>query len=79
VCSSHLFDGKGWRCSIEPWAVSEVVCTMPPLRRYLRLEAQQRMLLLSVLAMINQAVSQWMRGEIVDEKAFSSPPSQRGS
>ncbi|MEI6983932.1 DUF3156 family protein, partial [Klebsiella pneumoniae] len=31
-----------------------------PLRRYLRLEAQQRMLLLSVLAMVNQAVSQWM-------------------
>lgn len=41
---------------------------MPPLRRYLRLEAQQRMLLLSVLAMINQAVSQWMRGEIAEEK-----------
>ncbi|MCL7868636.1 DUF3156 family protein, partial [Klebsiella pneumoniae] len=47
-------------CSIEPWAASEVVCKMPPLRRYLRLEAQQRMLLLSVLAMVNQAVSQWM-------------------
>jgi hypothetical protein len=86
---------------------------MPPLRRYLRLEAaasaaalpaadngaaaafyrplrwrprvqccsasrdqaQQRMLLLSVLAMIDQAVSQWMRGEIVEEKALTSPPS----
>ncbi|MCS5959803.1 DUF3156 family protein [Klebsiella pneumoniae subsp. pneumoniae] len=34
--------------AIEPWAASEVVCKMPPLRRYLRLEAQQRMLLLSV-------------------------------
>ncbi|PLM76002.1 DUF3156 domain-containing protein, partial [Klebsiella pneumoniae] len=54
------FDSSGWRCSIEPWAASEVVCKMPPLRRYLRLEAQQRMLLLSVLAMVNQAVRQWM-------------------
>ena len=52
---------------------------MPPLRRYLRLEAQQRMLLLSVLAMINQAVSQWMRGGIAEGKALTSPPSQRGS
>ncbi|MGK6283812.1 DUF3156 family protein, partial [Klebsiella pneumoniae] len=57
---SLTFDSSGWRCSIEPWAASEVVCKMPPLRRYLRLEAQQRMLLLSVLAMVNQAVSQWM-------------------
>ncbi len=45
---SLTFNGRGWRCSIEPWAASEVVCKMPPLRRYLRLEAQQRMLLLSV-------------------------------
>lgn len=73
------FDDSGWRCGIEPWAASEVVCKMPPLRRYLRLEAQQRMLLLSVLAMINQAVSQWMRGEIAEEKALTSPPSPRGS
>ena len=57
---SLTFDDRGWRCCIEPWAASEVVCKMPPLRRYLKLEAQQRMLLLSVLAMINQAVSQWM-------------------
>ena len=57
---SLTFDSSGWRCSIEPWAASEVVCKMPPLRRYLRLEAQQRMLLLSVLAMVNQAVRQWM-------------------
>lgn len=76
---SLTFDSSGWRCSIEPWAASEVVCKMPPLRRYLRLEAQQRMLLLSVLAMVNQAVSQWMRGEIAEEKALTSPPSPRGS
>lgn len=76
---SLTFNGRGWRCSIEPWAASEVVCKMPPLRRYLRLEAQQRMLLLSVLAMTDQAVSQWMRGEIVEEKALTSPPSPRGS
>ncbi|MBF7855511.1 DUF3156 family protein, partial [Klebsiella pneumoniae] len=57
---SLTFDDSGWRCGIEPWAASEVVCKMPPLRRYLKLEAQQRMLLLSVLAMVNQAVRQWM-------------------
>ncbi|MFO5573388.1 DUF3156 domain-containing protein, partial [Klebsiella pneumoniae] len=27
----------------------------------------------------NQAVSQWMRGEIAEEKALTSPPSPRGS
>ena len=63
---SLTFDSSGWRCSIEPWAASEVVCKMPPLRRYLKLEAQQRMLLLSVLAMINQAISQWMVEKIND-------------
>ncbi|HCT4453155.1 TPA: DUF3156 family protein [Klebsiella aerogenes] len=63
---SLTFDDSGWRCCIEPWAASEVVCKMPPLRRYLKLEAQQRMLLLSVLTMINQAVSQWMVEKIND-------------
>ncbi|MDP1136502.1 DUF3156 domain-containing protein, partial [Klebsiella pneumoniae] len=43
------------------------------------LEAQQPMLLLSVLAMVNKAVSQWMRGEKAEEKALTSPPTPRGS
>jgi hypothetical protein len=33
---------------------------MPPLRRYLRLEKHQRMLLLSVMNMLHQAIGQWM-------------------
>ncbi|EEA0163133.1 DUF3156 family protein, partial [Salmonella enterica subsp. enterica serovar Typhi] len=40
---------------------SEVVCKMPPLRRYLRLERHQRVLLLSVINMINQAMNQWLQ------------------
>lgn len=52
---------KEWYCSIELWAASEVVCKMPPLRRYLRLERHQRVLLLSVINMINQAMNQWLQ------------------
>ncbi|EJU5353255.1 DUF3156 family protein, partial [Salmonella enterica] len=47
--------------SIELWAASEVVCKMPPLRRYLRLERRQRILLLSVINMINQVLNQWQQ------------------
>ncbi|WP_165699603.1 DUF3156 family protein [Chimaeribacter californicus] len=43
-----------WRCEIEPYAASDVVCRLPPLRRYLRLPPRQRMLLLSVLRMVAQ-------------------------
>ncbi|MCD3127177.1 DUF3156 family protein, partial [Salmonella enterica subsp. enterica serovar Enteritidis] len=52
---------KEWYCGIELWAASEVVCKMPPLRRYLRLERHQRVLLLSVINMINQAMNQWLQ------------------
>ncbi|WP_241722082.1 DUF3156 family protein [Raoultella sp. HC6] len=55
--------GQRWRCGIEPWAASEVVCKMPPLRRYLRLEKQQRMLLLSVMNMLDRAIGRWMQRE----------------
>ncbi|MBK0097437.1 DUF3156 family protein [Erwinia sp. S63] len=55
------FDTKGWHCTIEPWAASEVICRMPPLRRYLRLEKQQRMLLLSSLNMINEVLNLWSK------------------
>lgn len=48
-------DAQQWSCVIEPWAASEVICRMPPLRRYLRLEQSQRVLLLSSLKMINDA------------------------
>jgi hypothetical protein len=57
---SLTLDNQRWRCCIEPWAASEVVCKMPPLRRYLRLEKHQRMLLLSVMNMLHQAIGQWM-------------------
>lgn len=50
-------DQQGWRCMIEPWAASELVCRMPPVRRYLRLDAHQRMLLLSSMKMISEAFS----------------------
>lgn len=53
--------GETWRCTLEPWAASEVVCRLPPLRRYLRLERHQRMLLLSVMGMISQAMARWER------------------
>lgn len=59
-----------WRCVIEPWAASEVFCRLPPLRRYLRLERHQRMLLLSVMQMINEALIRF-EGEV------SPTPSQR--
>jgi len=49
-------DHQGWRCTIEPWAASEVVCRMPPIRRYLRLEKYQRMVLLSSLNMVSEAM-----------------------
>ncbi|MEQ4530641.1 MAG: DUF3156 family protein [Mixta sp.] len=45
-----------WRCAVEPWTASEVICRLPPLRRYLRLEPHQRMLLLSTLHMVAQAM-----------------------
>jgi len=54
---SLTIDQHGWCCVIEPWAASEVICRMPPLRRYLRLEQTQRVLLLSSLKMLNEAFS----------------------
>lgn len=53
-------DPHGWYCVIEPWGASEVVCRMPPLRRYLRLEQAQRVLLLSSLKMIGDAFAMLM-------------------
>lgn len=50
-----------WRCVIEPWAASEVICRLPPVRRYLRLEQQQRMLLLSVMKMTSQAMAMFVQ------------------
>ena len=58
---SFVISDERWCCRIEPWAASEVVSKMPPLRRYLRLEKNQRMLLLSVMSMLNQAMNQWMQ------------------
>lgn len=49
-------DHQGWRCTIEPWAASEVICRMPPIRRYLRLDKNQRMILLSTLNMVSEAM-----------------------
>lgn len=54
-----IVDAQGWRCAIEPWGASLVVCRLPPLRRYLRLEPHQRMLLLSTLSMIEAAIAQF--------------------
>ncbi|ALR75879.1 DUF3156 family protein [[Enterobacter] lignolyticus] len=57
---SLMITDQKWCCTIEPWGASEVVCKLPPLRRYLRLEPQQRMLLLSVMNMVSQAMGQLM-------------------
>lgn len=54
-------EGGAWRCVIEPWAASEVACRLPPLRRYLRLTPHQRMLLLSVLKMVAEAMARFPR------------------
>lgn len=54
----HLEKGR-WSCEIEPLGASEVVCHLPPVRRYLRLLPQQRMLLLSVLSMLNEAMDRF--------------------
>ena len=43
-----------WRLEIEHFAASEVVSRLPAGRRYLRLEPEQRRLLLSSLLMIGQ-------------------------
>lgn len=43
-----------WQLDIEHFAASEVVCRVPASRRYLRLEAEQRRLLLSSFLMIGQ-------------------------
>lgn len=44
----------GWQLEIEHFAASEVVSRLPASRRYLRLEAEQRRLLLSSFLMIGQ-------------------------
>jgi hypothetical protein len=44
----------GWQLDIEHFAASEVVSRLPASRRYLRLEAEQRRLLLSSFLMIGQ-------------------------
>ncbi|WP_048795854.1 DUF3156 family protein, partial [Serratia sp. 506_PEND] len=46
-------DGR-WQVDIEHFAASEVVSRVPAGRRYLRLDAEQRRLLLSSLLMIGQ-------------------------
>lgn len=46
-------DGR-WQVEIEHFAASEVVSRLPAGRRYLRLDAEQRRLLLSSLLMIGQ-------------------------
>lgn len=61
--SLAIADDK-WCCTIEPWGASEVVCKLPPLRRYLRLEPQQRMLLLSVMSMVSQAMALLMAADV---------------
>lgn len=43
-----------WRLDIEHFAASEVVSRLPASRRYLRLEAEQRRLLLSSFLMVSQ-------------------------
>lgn len=47
-----------WRLSIEHFAASEVVSRVPATRRYLRLEREQRRLLLSSFLMIHQLMGQ---------------------
>ncbi|MEL0554516.1 uncharacterized protein DUF3156 [Raoultella sp. BIGb0399] len=74
---TFTLDDQRWRCCIEPWAASEVVCKMPPLRRYLRLEKQQRMLLLSVMSMMHQAVNQWMQETLTTEERSQENASPR--
>lgn len=49
----RVADGR-WRLDIEHFAASEVVSRLPAGRRYLRLEPEQRRLLLSSLLMIGQ-------------------------
>ncbi|WP_429616554.1 DUF3156 family protein [Serratia sp. 2723] len=44
----------GWQLDIEHFAASEVVSRLPASRRYLRLEAEQRRLLLSSFLMVSQ-------------------------
>lgn len=48
-----LIEGT-WQLEIEHFAASEVVSRLPAARRYLRLEPEQRRLLLSVFLMISQ-------------------------
>lgn len=43
-----------WQLDIEHFAASEVVSRLPASRRYLRLEAEQRRLLLSSFLMVSQ-------------------------
>ncbi|WP_061794835.1 DUF3156 family protein [Serratia ficaria] len=47
-------DAGRWTLDIEPFAASEVVSRLPAGRRYLRLDAEQRRLLLSSLLMLGQ-------------------------
>lgn len=54
-----IVNEEGWRCTLEPWGASLVVCRLPPLRRYIRLETHQRMLLLSALSMIAAAIARF--------------------
>ena len=50
------FNEGTWHCTLQPWGASQVVCRLPPLQRYVSLVPRQRMLLLSVLSMINEAI-----------------------
>ncbi|WP_411751105.1 DUF3156 family protein [Serratia sp. (in: enterobacteria)] len=47
-----------WQLDIEHFAASEVVSRLPASRRYLRLEAEQRRLLLSSFLMVSQLMEQ---------------------
>lgn len=49
----------GWQLDIEHFAASEVVSRLPASRRYLRLEAEQRRLLLSSFLMIGQLMEKY--------------------
>lgn len=46
-----------WRCEVEPFAASEVRLSIPPMRRYLRLNTRQRMLLLSLFQLLGQMMA----------------------
>lgn len=51
-----LGGAEGWRLLIEPFGASEVVCLLPPLRRYIRLGNIQRLALLASMAACRRAL-----------------------